>query len=604
MIPSWVPMASFSAHFQDEVSESLRNLINTSERIYLKLGDEFPALLSEMDRSVEESKSLARHVRGESGDGNNEYSSIDSAIASMREIIAEGSDQFARMQKHDEELFGELRDALGRLGDLGSNISRIKEDSIEMELISLNAMTVALKSGSAGRAFSYITEELKRLSASTIEMTESIESRGAHLHETFTSFQKEMEDAASRQQEVFSHATERLEESFTSFQHGLSDISGRIENMAEEATTVKGPLQSIMEEVQLHDLVKQSVDHVLISLDELTQVSQTSSTEEALDELTFFEQMPELCKSILDEVADRIRGSVSLFREKSAEASSIVESLDTHSSDFQETYIEGGGQSADSIDALYERSSSVLHTLLRDLNVSIRERQRIADHSRELMKQVNRLNDDLRTFSVLVERFRSVDVHSRIEVSKQDILQEMSNTVQEMTELTKRIETDVSSSMGHTSGFMSSSANVLAEAREVFERESDYVRKFIRRVNDRYAELNTARSVLSGSVSGFAAFTGRFRELFEEAQGHHSELEALIDTINSVKKELESVRDRAIAEKKQILADSTYEQWSLSSERLRAIIERFTIFTHKASAGELGGFEVEQGVSSGEVTLF
>ncbi|MFP4643606.1 MAG: hypothetical protein ACLFM0_04555 [Spirochaetales bacterium] len=597
-------MVSFSAQFRDEIRESLLNLTKTSERIYLRLGEEFPALLSEMDRSVAESRSLARHVHGESGDGNSEYSSIDSAIAEMRQIISEGGQRFARMQEHDEALFGELRDALGRLGDVGSIISRIKEDSIEMELISLNAMTVALKSGSAGRAFSYITEELKRLSASTIEMTESIESRGAQLHETFTSFQREMEEAASRQQEVFSHAAERLEESFASFQRGLSDIAGRIETIAEEATTVKGPLQSIMEEVQLHDLVKQSVDHVLISLEELTRVSETSSTEEALDELTFFEQMPELCKGILDEVADRIRGSVALFREKSAEASRIVESLEKHSGDFQQTFIEGRTRSTDSIDALYEKSSSVLHTLLHDLNVSIRERQKIADHSRDLMKQVNRLNDDLRKFSVLVDRFRSVDVHSRIEVSKQAVLQEMGNSVEEMTELTKRIEADVSSSIDTTSGFMSSSSAVLAQAREVFERESDYVRKFIRRVRDRYAELNTARSVLSETVSGFAAFTGRFHELFEEAQGHHSELEALIETIVEVKQELESVRDRATTEKKQLLADSEYEQWSLASERLRAIIERFTIFTHKASAGELGGFEVEQGVSSGDVTLF
>lgn len=597
-------MASFSAEFRDEISESLRNLIQTSEQIYLKLGEEFPALLSEMDRSVAGSRSLAKHVRGETGDGGGEYSGIDSAIVAMREIIAEGAEQFEHMRSRDQELFSELRNSLSQLSNLGSTISRIKEDSIEMELISLNAMTVALKSGTAGRAFSYITEELKRLSASTIEMTENIDVRGAHLHETFTTFQKEMEQAATRQQDVFAHATERLEESFTSFQQGLSDIAGKIEAMADEAGTIKRPLQSIMEEVQLHDLVKQSVDHVLISLQELTRVSHTSSTEEALDELTFFEQMPELCSTILDEVAERIRGSVSLFREKSAEANRIIESLDTHRVEFQEAFVEGKDSSTDSIDELYERSSAVLHELLRDLNSSIRERQKIADHSRDLMKQVNRLNDDLRTFSVLVNRFRSVDVHSRIEVSKHEVLREMSNTVEEMTELTTRIETDVSSSIQHTSGFMNSSASVLSEAREVFEQESDYVRKFIRRVNDRYAELNAARGALSDSVSGFATLTSRFRTLFEEARGHHSELEGLIDTIESVKTELRSVKDRAVAEKEQILAESQYDQWSLASERLRGIIERFTIFTHKATAGELGGFEVEQGVSSGEVTLF
>ena len=42
-------------------------------------------------------------------------------------------------------------------------------------------MTVALKSGGAGKAFSVITDELKRLSTSTIALTESITARGREL---------------------------------------------------------------------------------------------------------------------------------------------------------------------------------------------------------------------------------------------------------------------------------------------------------------------------------------------------------------------------------------------------------------------------------------
>ena len=42
----------------------------------------------------------------------------------------------------------------------------------------------------------------------------------------------------------------------------------------------------------------------------------------------------------------------------------------------------------------------------------------------------------------------------------------------------------------------------------------------------------------------------------------------------------------------------------VDSERLRRMVERFTIFTHKKAAGAIGRFAVEEGGKAGEVTLF
>lgn len=597
-------MASFSIEFRDEISEALQHLIDRSEQIYLRLGEEFPRLLSEMDESVTRSRALAGQIRGTGESAGATGFDIGDTISAASGIVSEGRQRFSEMRERDDEIFSDLSRSLDSLGTLGSRIGAIKEDSIEMELISINAMTVALKAGQAGRAFSYITEELKRLSAATIEMTENIEGRGEHLQSVFAAFRQEMEEAATRQREVFGHAADRLEESFGGFREGLSEIADSLVGIADEAVAVKAPLQRIMQEVQLHDLVKQSVDHVIISLDELTRAKNAETPEEVLDELTFFESMPQLCIGILDEVSERIRSSVSLFREQSEAAERTISAVEKRCSDFVRVYVGGQANGTSSIDELYESSSGILATLLRDLRDSLRRRQRIADRSRELMKQVNNLNDDLRKFSVLVNRFRSVDIHSRIEVSKQKILQEMSGTVDEMNALTRRIEQDVNACIEDTSEFMSGSSVVLANSRTIFEEESTYVKRFSRRINDRHGELNDARSRLVSSVSNYSAFTSRFLDLFREASSQHNALEELVGIIESAKESLNEVRERAISKKSRILQESEYESWSLESDRLKKIIERFTIFTHKASAGQIGGFEVEQGQESGEVTLF
>ncbi len=595
-------MASLSVDFRNEIISALQELIRASEEIYLHLGNAFPALLREMDASVERNRELTARLNpkheARSGD------ELGEAIAATREIVSEGRNRFEEMRVQNERLFEELDRSLGRLENFGEHVSAIKEDSEEMELISLNAMTVALKAGNAGRAFSFITDELKRLAGSTIEMTDHIEERGRHLQTVFNDFRGEMERAAEHQRDLFANAADRLEESFEAFRAGLERIAEVLERMNERSLEVKQPLQKIMEEVQLHDLVKQSVDHVIISLSELKHVSSTSTTEEALDELTFFEQMPDLCHQILDDVAGRIRSSVELFRDQSQRAAQIIEAVQREARTFVSSYVDGRTQDISSIDELYERSSEVLAKLQRDLRDSLRRKQRISDRSDDLMRQVNRLNNDLRKFSVLVNRFRSIDVHARIEVSKQKVLQEMSGTVEEMTELTGRIASDVGASLEDTTDFMDRSAKTLSTARTVFDEEADFVRRFSRRVNERYEALNQARSTLSDAAAGHSAFTGRFLTLFEDAKGQHDSLEQLVDTIGGVKERLDEVRTQAAEEKQRLLAESGYDDWSIESERLREIIERFTIFTHKARAGEIGGFDVERGAASGEVTLF
>ena len=57
-------------------------------------------------------------------------------------------------------------------------------------------------------------------------------------------------------------------------------------------------------------------------------------------------------------------------------------------------------------------------------------------------------------------------------------------------------------------------------------------------------------------------------------------------------------------EKRALLKERGLETWTLSNTQLKAMVGRFTMFTHKKIAAELGNFEVEDSVDSGEVTLF
>lgn len=62
------------------------------------------------------------------------------------------------------DFYKSLNKSITELNDISVQVSELKNISEEMELIALNAMVISIKSGDKGRAFSKITENLKRLS--------------------------------------------------------------------------------------------------------------------------------------------------------------------------------------------------------------------------------------------------------------------------------------------------------------------------------------------------------------------------------------------------------------------------------------------------------
>ena len=151
-----------------------------NEAAYLELGRIFPRLLEEMEHSAEKGErsfsalaaiGLARS--GESSERGQSYS-------------LEGAKRFfLAVREQDSSFLAKINEGISRLDELEAVISLVRADSEEMELISLNAMTVAIKSGAAGKAFLVITDELKKLSGHTIDQSEQVTSSGRQLLEFF-----------------------------------------------------------------------------------------------------------------------------------------------------------------------------------------------------------------------------------------------------------------------------------------------------------------------------------------------------------------------------------------------------------------------------------
>ena len=588
---------------RDEIIAKLNVLIRHTEEIYLALAKQFPEMLKEMENGVQSSSQFVADFRSAGGrTTTDENLNLDSTIKRTQFIIENAASSFREIHEEDSRLFSTIEEGIGRLTQLETYISRIHEDSEAMEIISLNAMTVALKAGSAGRAFSYITEELKRLSTKTIGLTEDLTRQGKYLLETFERFRGRMQEVKGFQENLFSELEGRLRTSFNELNRGLEQLIEVLSALIEKAKAVNKPLLRIMEEIQLQDIIRQSIDHVIISLQEMRELSSFDSKEELLDELSFFRSLPALCTSLLDDVQTKLKSSLQIFHEQEAEARRIIENLETERRNFLDNI--SNDKKGGSLAALFSQASGILKELLRDLETSVRHKDEITSDSKTLTQQVLQMENTFKTFETIVSRFHSVDIASRIEVAKQEILRKMTGTVEEMTLLTGRIEKDVGDSLNATKEFIKTTNASIRDYTGVFQAEADMIKKFEVSIREAYDKLFEASVSIGNSLSGFSVFTGQFVTLFADSRKLLDSLSILVEDIDKLKEKLQDIKEKSELQMQPLLAGLGKTEWNIENKKLQDIIKRFTIFTHKKTAGSIGGFAVEEGVPPGEITMF
>jgi chromosome segregation ATPase len=231
-------------------------------------------------------------------------------------------------------------------------------------------------------------------------------------------------------------------------------------------------------------------------------------------------------------------------------------------------------------------------------------KRRLTRDSERLLADVEQVENDFRSFATLITRFRSIDIASRIEVAKQEVLQQMSGTVETMNELTHKIERDVNVSLDSTKSFISETSEVLGRYQKTFSDEEELVAGFEKRMKQLSAELTEAKNTLAARIEGLSLFNDRFINLFREMKEQLDSLERLLDQVDTVNNQLRDVQESARERMRPLLEARGLSEWRIKSDRLKSMIERFTIFTHKKTAGDLAGFEVEHGAPSGEITMF
>ncbi len=575
----------------DRIREQIQEWSDRSEKIFTELGASFPSMLA-----------LHRNTGGSS------IPSIQAAMQSLVTGFSGISDEEKRFFRDynvkNNDIFSRLNERMSMLDLLNRRVAEIRTDSEELEIISLNAMVISIKSGEKGRAFSTITENLKRLSARMISLSNDLihnehlllEKNGV-LKQSFHAMLESQDQFLSEDQTRDSASIERL----------IGEASAYLTLMDENAGKITAPIRSAMTGVQMQDIVRQSIDQVHLALAEIQGVRESSSVEERLDQLTLDLELLEVSSHIVHDVERHLRESLRVFTENWDLVHGILDSVEEMRRQFIGDFLDGSDP-ASSIPSGMKALSSGFSDYIARLNLYQRGQKAMVRDSALIVTGVKNLRSLFDTIKPIIARLQHVRITQQIEVAKNPAISAVKDTVDHMSDLIMQADGRVRDTRKDLEEFI----NSIEELTGSFTVSSEHAQRELERIKQDkvqfFNRMNEHQEELTSQMYGLKIYPDSFAETCRKIDTVLDSLGQTVAGMSGLATHFTETIESYRAERQRLLAQAGETEWSIHNDHLRSLAERFTITTHKQAAGNIGGFEVEKqsldAIESGDVTLF
>ncbi len=567
------------------LSSQIQSQSRTIEEVFLDFSTEFPQLL-----------------------GSGKASSLDDLLETLQTLENENtlSSRTETSHFHDYEekysdLFKSLNEKIQNLSQINSDISHIKNDSEEMELIALNAMVVSIKSGDKGRAFSKITENLQQLSTSMIGLSARLSTEEGVLINNVNNLKELFQEITSCQKKISEISTAEMNR----ISSCITRSSTPLQEMKQLSQSVYPQIQAAMEGLQLQDIIKQAFDHVVMCFDQFMDDELISSNEEKLDTIAFNISLSEIAQDVLNDIGGHLQRASEIFSQKWELVESILDQTDERRSDyvhnFSHTATSSGGLS---IVAQLESATEGFQELLRHFAQFQGIQKKVVTVCRNIIDRAHGMYDVFANLRPVISRLQHVRILQQIEVSKndavmavKDLVTDMDNLIMDSSNALDTMQITIETFIAEVSDMISIFTSTMAEDNT----------KMTEVRTEKVAFFNTLQAIQERIYSLMQHFTVYPPE-FKQQCDH---VNAMLDKLHSIQTDFGRMNDQLTAEvrrlsdkKTQFMHAMHLHNYEIKDDKFKELIKRFTITAHKEAAGKIAGFEVEAGSSPGDITFF
>ncbi len=583
------------ADHHNEIVESIVELSMEIEEDYLLLAGLFKEIFHELDDGFKTANIILK-INQDVKEKNESKNEVDKIVDEVKDVVKKVSKYFLEMNEKDILLYSSVNKNIEQLNVLKSRIDAIREDTTDLEVLSINAMTVAIKAGIEGKGFSFITEELKKLSTKTISYTSELSKQGNKIITLFTDFQNGLLNLKNFQEKFYSTFNTNLDDGFNNFSKMLVKIEKMVSDVIEKAQWVSKPIFRIMDEIQFQDIIKQSLEHVIMSLKEMQTESQIE--EESINKYAIIEVLSEISINLLSDVELKIMNCFTTYKSNFTLLREILDNIDKEKKNFINKAKEY------KITDILNDSTKIINQLIDNIKKTLQQKNGLSGELKIVKKDLDKLIKHFKKYFEIIDRFFCIEIVSRIEIEKREKLRNRKEIIIKMGRLTIQIEKDIKEAMVDMDNSNECSKSIANEYMNSIKMEFSVALEFINKIKSTEDMLIQYNEKLQNSINNFTLYSDNFFHILEEAETKIKKLFERADRIASVKNKLYDLNNNAGKRKKELLKLDHKKNWNIKDSKIIEMVNKFTILTHKQLAGDIVGVSFEKGDKAGELTLF
>ncbi len=248
------------------LNEQLKDVIKETDDAALELGKRFENISSKANTQAMLAMDTIRSDAG--GNGSDELS--------IEAILNQAGDSLELMAKKVVNASGSSLNAVKRMEEVETNVKAISETLQDIEfiasqtnLLAFNASIEAARAGDAGRGFTIVAEEVRKLSTKSDSSSTRIREIIDKILASLSSASKGISAMASHDIREAEKAKKEASAMLCDIKNAHSGLKGSVDSLAETSKAIASDISSIVTSLQFQDITRQKVTHVVEPLEEI-----------------------------------------------------------------------------------------------------------------------------------------------------------------------------------------------------------------------------------------------------------------------------------------------------------------------------------------------
>ena len=461
-------------------------------------------------------------------------------------------------------IFDKLNEKIKDLKSLDKMIAEVKEDSEQMELIALNAMVISVKSGEKGLAFSKITENLQRLSKDMFVYSDKLSAEETLLLEQINSLKSIFSGIIDSQRSISSKDGECISE----IQRMMSNVGSQISDIANKVDSIYPAIERTMTIAQGKKQLEGRFQPLSLALSELSKYNPVhTGSEDELDYLSFAINVYEKAYGFLSQISSEFSQLCSKFAGNWQEVIEIMENSDTMRMDFESRFLNnhafGNDNIAKQISSITDKYKQMIsefsnyHLVQKDL-------QGICQNITGRAKTIYSVFEKLRP---VMSRLHHVRILQQIEVSKNDAITSVQDSVTDMDNLINEANAALDGIQEILENFIQETGSMLSNFVVSISKDNDNMTAIRNEKEVTFGDLNNGQATIAKAFQNFFVFPDDFQKKCVLVQQNLQEFMRINSELASFSGEIENEKNQLAERKNSLMSEKGLESWTITDSK-------------------------------------